>query len=43
MPTSRRIVAWTNLSLDGYTTGPGGPEHDDWLQEHALHPATAGV
>ena len=37
----RRIVAWTSLTLDGYTSGPDGPEGDGWLYEHAGRPATA--
>lgn len=41
MPTSRRIVAWTSLTLDGYTSGPDGPSGDTWLYEHAGQPATA--
>jgi dihydrofolate reductase len=31
----RRVVAWANVSMDGYTSGPGGPAHDHWLYEHA--------
>lgn len=38
---TRRIVAWTNVSLDGYTSGPDGPAHDGWLYEHVGRPATA--
>jgi dihydrofolate reductase len=41
MIETRRIVAWTSLTLDGYTSGPDGPAHDTWLYEHAGHPATA--
>ncbi|SDJ97171.1 Dihydrofolate reductase [Actinopolyspora mzabensis] len=41
MSTSRRIVAWAGLSLDGYTSGPDGPAGDSWLHERALHPQTA--
>jgi dihydrofolate reductase len=37
----RRVIAWVNVSLDGYTSGPGGPEHDRWLHEHAAHEQTA--
>jgi dihydrofolate reductase len=40
-PTSRRIVAWTSLTLEGYTSGPEGPAHDTWLHEHAMQPGTA--
>jgi dihydrofolate reductase len=41
MTATRRIVAWTSLTLDGYTSGPDGPAHDTWLHEHAGQPATA--
>jgi dihydrofolate reductase len=41
MTGTRRIVAWTSLTLDGYTSGPDGPAGDTWLHEHAGHPATA--
>jgi dihydrofolate reductase len=40
MSEPRRIVAWTNVTLDGYTSGPEGPEHDTWLYEHVSLPAT---
>lgn len=33
--TQRRVVAWASVTIDGYTSGPGGPEHDTWLYEHA--------
>jgi len=33
--TDRRVVAWASVSMDGCTSGPGGPEHDQWLYEHA--------
>jgi dihydrofolate reductase len=33
--TGRRVVAWASVSMDGYTSGPGGPEHDQWLYEHS--------
>jgi len=26
--TGRRVVAWASVSMDGYTSGPGGPAHD---------------
>ena len=26
MTATRRIVAWTSLTLDGYTSGPDGPD-----------------
>ena len=41
MTDTRRIVAWTSLTLDGYTSGPDGPAHDTWLYEHAAQSATA--
>jgi dihydrofolate reductase len=41
MTTTRRIVAWTSLTLDGYTSGPDGPAGDTWLYEHAGQPQTA--
>lgn len=41
MTATRRIVAWTSLTLDGYTSGPEGVGGDDWLYEHAGQPATA--
>lgn len=37
----RRILAWCSVSLDGYSSGPRGPEHDAWLSEHAMHEATS--
>jgi dihydrofolate reductase len=36
----RRVVAWVNVSIDGYTSGPGGPEHDTWLHENAMKDQT---
>jgi dihydrofolate reductase len=41
MTANRRIVAWTSVTLDGYTSGPEGPAGDTWLHEHAGQPATA--
>ncbi|MGH3505186.1 MAG: dihydrofolate reductase family protein [Nocardioidaceae bacterium] len=41
MTASRRIVAWAGVSLDGHTSGPDGPAHDNWLHEAAMHPQTA--
>ena len=40
MSAPRRIVAWTSLTLDGYTSGPQGVSGDTWLYEHAGQPAT---
>jgi len=31
----RRVVAWASVSMDGFTSGPGGPAEDQWLYEHA--------
>jgi len=28
------------VSIDGYSSGPRGPEHDTWLYEHVMRPAT---
>jgi dihydrofolate reductase len=33
--TERRVVAWASVSIDGFTSGPRGTEHDQWLYEHA--------
>ena len=30
----RRVVAWVTISMDGYSSGPGGPPEDVWLYEH---------
>jgi hypothetical protein len=38
--TERRVMAWCTVSIDGYSSGPGGPEHDTWLYEHVMRPAT---
>ena len=38
--TPRRVVARANLSIDGYSSGPGGPQHDTWLTEHAVREQT---
>ncbi|AYY11365.1 dihydrofolate reductase [Actinobacteria bacterium YIM 96077] len=37
----RRIVAWANITIDGYSSGPGGPADDSWLYEHAQQEQTA--
>lgn len=39
--SSRRVVAWASVTLDGCTSGPGGPAEDTWLQEHAGQESTA--
>lgn len=41
MTTNRRIIGWTSVTLDGYTSGPEGPAGDQWLYEHAGQPATS--
>lgn len=40
MPAARKVVAWTSVSMDGFSSGPGGPEHDTWLYEHAMQEQT---
>jgi hypothetical protein len=32
--SERRVIAQYTVSIDGYSSGPGGPEHDSWLYEH---------
>jgi dihydrofolate reductase len=39
--TGRRVVAWASVSMDGYTSGPDGPEHDQWLYEHVSQEQTS--
>lgn len=39
--SDRRIVAWASVTMDGYTSGPRGPQHDTWLYEHAQQEQTA--
>ena len=41
MTNTRRIIAWTSLTLDGYTSGPEGTSGDTWLYQHAGQPATS--
>jgi dihydrofolate reductase len=38
--TERRVMIQCTISIDGYSSGPSGPEHDTWLYEHAMRPAT---
>jgi dihydrofolate reductase len=38
---SRRVVTWASISIDGYTSGPGGPQQDTWLYEHATKKESA--
>ena len=38
--SQRRVQVQCTLSLDGYSSGPGGPAEDSWLHQHALRPAT---
>jgi dihydrofolate reductase len=38
---NRKVLAQVSLSMDGFTSGPGGPDHDTWLYEHALQEQTA--
>lgn len=37
----RRVVAWVTISMDGYTSGPGGPAQDAWLYEHVQRASSA--
>ena len=37
----RRVVAWVTISMDGYTSGPGGPAQDTWLHEHVRRVSAA--
>ena len=37
----RRVVAWFTTSIDGYTSGPGGPAEDIWLHEHVRRASSA--
>jgi dihydrofolate reductase len=39
--TERRVVAWANVTMDGFTSGPGGAAQDQWLYEHAGHEQTS--
>lgn len=39
--SNRKIIAWCSVSVDGYSSGPGGPADDRWLHEHAADPARA--
>jgi dihydrofolate reductase len=38
--SERRVMVWCTVSIDGYSSGPEGFEHDTWLYEHAMRPAT---
>ena len=38
--SERRVMAWCTVSIDGYSSGPRGPEHDTWLYEHVMRPAS---
>lgn len=41
-PAAQRcVVAWASVSIDGYTSGPDGPEHDTWLYRHATLETTS--
>jgi dihydrofolate reductase len=37
----RRVIAWVTISIDGYTSGPGGPAEDAWLYEHVRRASSA--
>ena len=38
--SERRVMTWCTVSIDGYSSGPEGFEHDTWLYEHVGRPAT---
>jgi dihydrofolate reductase len=38
--SERRVMVQCTVSIDGYSSGPRGPEHDTWLYEHVMRPAT---
>lgn len=38
--SARRVMVQCTVSIDGYSSGPGGPEHDTWLHQHVMQPAT---
>ena len=38
--SERRVQVQCTISIDGFSSGPGGPQHDTWLTEHAMRPAT---
>jgi dihydrofolate reductase len=37
----RRVVAECSISIDGYSSGPGGAAQDTWLYQHAMTEASA--
>jgi dihydrofolate reductase len=39
--TERRVIAECSISIDGYSSGPGGPAEDMWLYQHAMTEASA--
>ncbi len=39
--TERRVIAECSISIDGYSSGPGGPAQDVWLYQHAMTEASA--
>jgi dihydrofolate reductase len=38
--SGRRVMVHCTVSIDGYSSGPGGPQHDSWLYEHVMRPAS---
>lgn len=34
--TERRVRAQCSISIDGFSSGPGGPAADTWLHRHAV-------
>lgn len=37
----RRVRVLCSVSIDGFSSGPGGPAADTWLHEHAVRETTA--
>jgi hypothetical protein len=35
------VIAECSISIDGYSSGPGGPPEDMWLYQHAMTEASA--
>ena len=36
--SERRVMAHCAVPIDGYSSGPDGPEHHTWPHEHAMRP-----
>jgi dihydrofolate reductase len=39
--SARRVRVQCSISIDGYSSGPGGPGTDTWLYEHAVRESSA--